>query len=437
MRFANLSDFQAHLDALGLFHMDLTLDRVRFFLKAWGGPRPPFVLAHVLGTNGKGSTSAFLAALAEAHGLRTGLFTSPHFLDPRERVRLDGGLISEAAWLAAANAVWDLASQAGLTYFEYLTGLALVAFASNRVDLAIMEAGLGGRFDAVSALTTDLTLYTPIGLDHEKILGPTVQAIARDKAGAMRPGGQALSADQDPEALAALTAVALARGTRLSLARDLWTWEGQDLVPAPDLGLPRLTGVRLGLAGGHQRENARLALAGWTFLAREQGWPVRDEACLQGLARAFVPGRMQHVPGRPSLILDGAHNAQALTALKAALDQAAIKPQAVVFACLKDKTLDPMIPLVLSLTEGPVLVPGLPLPERAWPAGDLARLLGPRARPAADVHEALASLASLEDLEGPVLVCGSLYLLAEFYTRRTDLLHPGAEAYGPRKDLNP
>lgn len=442
MGFERMEDFQEHLDSLGLFHMDLGLDRVRRFLEAWGGNRPPFAVAHVLGTNGKGSTATFLASLAKAHGLRTGLYTSPHFLDVRERALLDGGLPGHGPWLAAANRVMALAGGAGLTYFELLTCLALELFRAEGVDLAVMEAGLGGRFDAVSALATDLTLFTPVGLDHEKVLGPRLGDIAADKAAALKPGGRAVSGPQVPLAREALSIRAAETGAPLEWSGDLWAWRGNDLIPDPGLGLHPVTGVRLGLRGPHQRENARLALAAWTLLARMRGWPVDPGACRQGLARAFIPGRMQFVPGSPPLILDGAHNAHALAALKAALEAgvdgdagagdafpgaavgsgpapAAVRPSAVIFACFRDKDLDSMLPLLLSLGDGPVLVPELPHGERAWPAADLAGRIGPRARAVSGVEEALKGV---QDLPGPVLVCGSLYLLAEFYTRRPGLL---------------
>jgi dihydrofolate synthase/folylpolyglutamate synthase len=423
MRFATLEDFAAHLDGLGLFHMNLTLDRVRAFLSAWGGDTAPFVAAHVVGTNGKGSTSAFLDSLARAHGLSVGLSTSPHFVDLRERVLVDGDMLPGGDWLGAANAVWSLAPQAGLTYFEYLTCLALVAFEMKGVDLAVLEAGLGGRFDAVSALSTDVTLITPIGLDHMKVLGPTVADIARDKAGAMKPGVPALTVAQAPEAMAVLAEEAARVGAPLIPAQGLWTWEGADLVPAPELELDRIPDVALGLAGWHQRENARLALSAWTVLARDRDWGVSPQACREGLASAFVPGRMQSVPGDPPLILDGGHNAHGLAALGEALERQGTRPEALVFACLRDKDFEPMLPLLLSLTDGPVLVPDVHVPDRAWPAADLAARMGPRARPAPDVH---AALESLKGAKGPVLVCGSLYLLAEFYTKRAELLRPRA-----------
>ena len=337
---------------------------------------------------------------------------------------MDGDLLPGGDWLGAANAVWSLAPEAGLTYFEYLTCLALVAFEMKGVDLAVLEAGLGGRFDAVSALSTDVTLITPIGLDHMKVLGPTVADIARDKAGAMKPGVPALCAAQTPEAMAVLTEEAARVGAPLIPAEGLWTWEGADLVPAPGAG----TRAHPGRGPWGWRAGTSGRTPGWRSRPGPC-WPgtgtggVSPEACREGLASAFVPGRMQAVPGDPPLILDGGHNAHGLAALKEALERQGTRPEALVFACLRDKDFEPMLPLLLSLTDGPVLVPGVHVPDRAWPAGDLAARIGPRARPAPDVH---AALESLKGAKGPVLVCGSLYLLAEFYTKRAELLRPRA-----------
>ncbi|MCM0754129.1 bifunctional folylpolyglutamate synthase/dihydrofolate synthase [Desulfovibrio aminophilus] len=394
-RFKDFPEFEAHLDSLGLFRMDLTLGRMEAFLRASGEPEFPAV--QVVGTNGKGSTATFLAALFSAHGLRAGLYTSPHFVSIRERLLVDGAMLPEAEWVELADAATALADGLDLTYFELLTCMAVLGFRRAGARAAIWEAGLGGSWDATRALPADIVLFTPIGLDHEAILGPGLERIARDKAGAMRPGGLALTGPQEPLVLDVLFRRAEEVGATLLRSEDL-----ADLPPAASLGL----------AGPHQRENARLALAAWRLLVEGQGWSRDPEAQERALSRAFIPGRMQRVAHDPPLILDGAHNAHALAALAAALREGGVRPAATVFACLKDKDLEPMIPLILALGDGPILVPGIPDNERAMPPEELAARLGPRARPWADLGAALNPLAGSS---GPVLVCGSLYLLAEFY----------------------
>lgn len=403
--FRTFADLLAHLDGLGMFHMDLGLGRMEAALANLGLSRPRFRAVQVVGTNGKGSTSLYLAEAARAHGLRVGLYSSPHFVSPRERVLVDGRMLDEASWTRLGNEVLAASRERGLTYFEFVTVLAALAFERAGADLAVLEAGLGGRHDATRALPADLVVVTPVGLDHVGVLGDTLGAIARDKAGALRPGGPALSALQHPEADAALRAEALAVGARLLSLAD-----------APGF-VPR--GLRPGMIGPHQHDNARLALAAWRLLAREAGWPVDDAACARAAAGAQLAGRMQRVPGDSELILDGAHNPHALAALALALEAEGLRPACVAFGCMRDKDLATMVPMVAALTDGPLLAVGLPDLERAMPAPDLATALGPRARAVAD---AAALAASLDDIPGPLLVCGSLYLLGEFFAARPDCL---------------
>ena len=420
-RFATYDALLSHLDALGLFHMDLSLGRMERFLERTGLSRPPFHALHVVGTNGKGSTCAFLDALLRAHGVETGLYASPHFCDVRERVKRGGRPLPKDAFLAAANRIAEPAGELGLTYFEFLTALALSAFAaapaapgapgdpddpgSGPVRAAVLEAGLGGRFDAVTALARDLLVFTSIGLDHMKVLGPDVASIARDKAGAMRPGLPVLCARQEPEAMRELENRARLLGCPLEVVE-----------PLPP-------GTPLGLAGPHQRQNAALALAAFRRAAGPLGVSPDPKAEARALDTAFLPGRMQRVPageGHAALILDGAHNAPGLSALGAALEESGQRPGAVVFACFADKDVQSLAPLVLALTEGPVVVPRLDVSGRESDHAAVARIIGPRAASVASLDTALALTAE----HGLVLVCGSLYLLGEFFTKHPRLLLP-------------
>ena len=415
MRFHHFDDVQDHLDGLGLFNMDFGLDRMRKALAALGLDHPPFVTAQIVGTNGKGSTSTFLACLARAHGVKTGLYTSPHFVTPRERIRIDGRMLPESAWPALAERVMQAAP--ALTYFEFLTVLGLLAFAEAGVDFVVLEAGLGGHYDATSAAPVQAVCFTPIGMDHEKILGPTLTDIATDKAQAMRPGVPAFTAPQEEEALACLRRTAQEKGAELHETADL---------PFPE--------TPLGLAGPHQRVNARLALAAWTWLASRHGWAQRPEAVASGLAAAHFPGRFQRLPAqglRPPLILDGAHNPHGLRALEQALLDARITPSAVIFSCLADKDVTHMLPFVRRIAgDAPLFVPTIQDNERAMSGEDLARLLAEgrgaaRTEAVQRVSLALREAARCVPPEGAeqhsVLLCGSLYLLGEFF-----ILHPDA-----------
>lgn len=387
------------MDRLGLFHMDLSLGRMEAFWAARG--MPDISVVHVVGTNGKGSTTAFFGSIARAHGLKVGLFTSPHFCTPRERIQVNRKPFPESVWVEIANEALNTPGGDALTYFEFQTCLAMLAFEREGVDVAIMEAGLGGQFDATTVFSPELTLFTPIGMDHEKVLGPTLGDIARDKAGAIRSGGVAVTGPQEPEVMIELQNRAEKVGARL--------------VYAVDMADP-IDNHRLGLKGIHQTVNGRLALAGWRWFAASREMRSDPLTEVFGLESAFLPGRFQKVnlDGR-DVILDGAHNTHAIVALKAALQSEDIHPSCVIFACLKDKDVAPMIPLVKELTDGPILVPAMES-ERASDNVELAGLLGEQAKPVVSMAEALEFGGSTP---GPVLVCGSLYLLGEFYT-----LHP-------------
>ena len=421
-QFSSAADVVRHLDGLGLFHMDLGLKRMHRALKALHLTRPPFVTAQVLGTNGKGSTAAFLASLGMAHGCRVGLYTSPHFVHPAERIRIDGRPWPEDAWAAPANAVMEVAPD--LTYFEFLTVLALLAFAEARVDLAILEAGLGGRYDATTAVAADVLCYTPIAMDHKAVLGPTLTAIATDKAAAVRGSAPVCTAPQFPAAARALAAAAKAHSAPLTKAAPV----------APDRPL--------GLAGPHQRTNAGLALTAWQSLAPLLGKNLQDvTAQAHGLATAFLPGRLQSVPGGdglPPLLLDGAHNPHGMAALVAALRNADLHPAGAVFSCLGDKDWQPALHLLKDcLGNAPLFIPTL-RNERAAPAAVIAAAAnscGPATAQALPdgpeaLSQALSRAAALPEVgpRRPVLLAGSLYLLAEFYALRPQWLNPPTSA---------
>ena len=416
-RFPGFPAFQAHLDSLGMFHMDLRLERVGSALAVLGLDHPDFLSVQVAGTNGKGSTSTFLAAMLTSSGLKTGLYTSPHFVSVRERILVDGEKLPEAAWLDAAEATLrasvDRAPGLRMTYFEMLTVMAAWLFRESGCRACVFEAGLGGAHDATSALGHHLTVLTPIGLDHMAVLGPRIEDIARDKALAMRPGVPAVSADQEPRVGAVLAAVAAELGAPLSFARDVAARAGARAAHWPETP---------GLPGPHQADNLRLALAAFHLLAEGHGLPQAPEALDRAAREAFIPGRFQMVPaGRdlPAFVLDGAHNQPGLECLGRALASLAVRPVAVIFACLGDKDLAAMLPLVRALTDGPVLVPGLDAPGRALDPQDLAARIGGNALPVTDLA---AAFARVRGTTGTVLVCGSLYLLAEAYGLRPEWL---------------
>ncbi len=414
MAFTTFENVLEHLNSLGLFHMDFALDRMQAGLEALGlATELPYVVVQTVGTNGKGSTSTFLASLGRAHGLTVGLYTSPHFITPLERIRINGKILAPEFWPELANRVIQAAPT--LTYFEFLTALSLLAFQNAGVDIAIMEAGLGGHYDATTAIPAQGVCFVPIELDHQQILGPTISAIARDKAQAMRSGRPAWTAPQPPEVLAVLRETA--RQKNVSLHETA--------------GMP-LPNFPLGLNGCHQRSNARTALAVWVDLAAHFNWPVQTKSIAEGLRNAHLAGRfhvLNSLDKLPPLILDGAHNPHGLRALAEALHEADICPAAVIFSCLEDKAISDMLPLLARIAgNAPLLLTTIQNNERAISVERLtSHMTRMHSRPVQTMPrldialEALPGLIRAASREHPVLICGSLYLLGEFFT-----LHPAA-----------
>ena len=313
------------------------LERIETLLEALGNPERRYTLVQVAGTNGKGSVAAMLAAILKADGRRVGLYTSPHLVSFRERIRVDGEAIAEDDVADGFDAIATLVARLDATMFEASTALALDHFAREAVDVAVLEVGLGGRLDATTVGTPAVTAIARIDLDHQEVLGATLAAIAAEKAAIIR-SGVAVSAAQAPEAADVLLARAAAVGVPLLM-------EGRELsvrVRARDLDAQtidaagpgwRLEGLRLPLLGVYQPSNALVALAA----ARTLG--VRDAACREGLARARWPGRFEVLRARDRIVvLDGAHNPAGAAALAASLTEwFGTTPLTLVFGALRDK----------------------------------------------------------------------------------------------------
>ncbi|MGE5550977.1 MAG: bifunctional folylpolyglutamate synthase/dihydrofolate synthase [Bacteroidota bacterium] len=318
----------AKLDGLGRFGMKLTLDRIEAILEMLGRPERRLRAVHVAGTNGKGSTVAMLDAILRAAGFRTGRYTSPHLVDYRERVALDGRPAPPEKLAAAFPRVWTAVERvkegpAGHpTQFEVGTALAFLVLAEAGIDLAVIEVGLGGRYDTTNVLDPLAAVLTHVALDHTDRLGPDLPSIAAEKAGIIKPGRPVAIAPQEPEALRVILAEAARRRAPVRLVgRDL----ACELLRAGEEGTYcRLRGardygeVRVNLLGAHQAQNAAVAVAAVEALV-EQGADIPMDAVQQGLAAVTWPGRLEVVRRTPRVVLDGAHNPDGLTALAAAL----------------------------------------------------------------------------------------------------------------------
>lgn len=432
--FHSYEDVLKHLDSLGLFHMDMGLGRMERALNGLGLNKLHCPAVQIVGTNGKGSTSVFLQSIAMAHGLNAGLYTSPHFVWPEERIRLNHTMLPRRIWPALASDAVRMEPE--LTYFELLTVMAAYAFQTASCDLMIFEAGLGGRYDATTALPADMICFVPMGMDHMNVLGDTLSAIADDKSDALRKGVFAsVSAPQNKEAKDVLFARAMERGIPLCSCPTLEDCDGTPCGIALWKSLPHdmkacsvlPKNAALGMRGQHQRINAQTAVLAWILLCRRYGWKTDAHTIACGLRQAFIPGRLQYAPPareRPALWLDGAHNTHGMTALLAAASQMKEEeiPGALVFSCLADKEPEKLTALVRTLAKGmPVFVPTIKGNARAAKGSELAAMLGHNAHAVPELGDALEKAKHAAGGK-PVMVCGSLYLLSELYTLWPDLL---------------
>lgn len=388
--------------------MDLGLTRLRAALAELGHPERRFGAVQVAGTNGKGSICTLLEAVLRSAGLRCGLYTSPHLVSWCERIRLDGLPIPTAELRQRLGSLQPLARRHDLTPFELVTAVAFEAFAEAGLPLVVLEVGLGGRLDATTVHPDRQVVgFGTIGFDHAEFLGPTLAAIASEKAGVLTPGSPAVSGPQPPEVEAVLR-------ERARVCGAPFTW----MEPLERRGDALVAGslrLRCGLPGEVQRHNGAVAL-GMLMALRRRGWEIPDAAIVGGFAAARWPGRLQPVRwrGRP-LLIDGAHNLPAARALRAELDrrdQAAggARPRHWVLGILASKQGPEILEALLAQEDRAWLVP---VPDHAcWRREELTAALpwcASRLETRADPEAALA--AATADPARPVVVAGSLYLL--------------------------
>lgn len=318
----------AKLDGLGRFGMKLTLDRIEAILDLLGHPERRLRAVHVAGTNGKGSAVAMIDAILRAAGFHTGRYTSPHLVDFRERVALDGRAAAPEILAAAFSRVWSAidrvapGSAGHPTQFEAGTALAFLVLAEAAVDLSLIEVGLGGRYDTTNVLDPLTSVVTHIALDHTDRLGPDLRSIAAEKAGIIKPGRPVAVASQEAEALRVIMAEAARQKSPVYLVgRDL-AYElaraGEDGTFCRFHGKRDYGEVRVNLLGAHQAQNAAVAVAAVEALV-DQGFDIPEDAVRRGLDEAVWPGRLEVVRRAPRMVLDGAHNPDGLAALVTAL----------------------------------------------------------------------------------------------------------------------
>jgi dihydrofolate synthase/folylpolyglutamate synthase len=312
---------------------DLKLDRMRALLELLGNPQERLRVVHVAGSKGKGSTAAMLAAILQRAGYRTGLFTSPHLCHVEERIQVDGvplapdelaALVADVRPAVEALDARQAPDSVGVTFFEIATALGLLHFVRRGVDAAVLEVGLGGRFDATNVCRPLVAVITSISYDHTQQLGNTLASIATEKAGILKPGRPAVSGARAPEARAVIEKIARERGAPLrQLGVDFRYTHEPGLITAEAARLPRVRvhterrawpALELGLLGDHQAANAAVAVAVVERLG-DEGLPVPDRAVAAGLAGVSWPARLEVIGHRPLVVLDCAHNLASAEAL--------------------------------------------------------------------------------------------------------------------------
>ncbi len=393
------------------------LANMRALLARLGNPQDKLRMVHVAGTNGKGSTCAMLERMLRQCGLKTGLYTSPYLMRYHERMRVNGAPIGDEALVRLASLVRAeaealVAEGVRPTTFELGTALCLLWFCEEQVDIAVIEVGLGGRLDPTNVIMPEVCLIAAIGMDHTKVLGDTLTAIAREKAGIIKDGIPVAVQDQpDPAVRAVFHEAAHAHG---SLLIDLHEHPASILEERPDGYRFDFDGhtAEIHLCGRHQVANACLALSGIRLL-RSRGWDLPEDAVREGMRLAQWPGRLEWLA--PNLLIDGAHNPHGAAALTAYVKKFLSGRRIVLcVGMMKDKDAASCAGLYKEIADE-VVCTQVDYP-RAMPAGELAKLYldeGVRATAVENRFEALSRALELAGEDGVAIVCGSLYLVGD------------------------
>ena len=386
--------------------MDFRLERLGPVLERLDNPELAFPSIHVAGTNGKGSTAAMLHSIYTTAGYKTGLYTSPHLLSFRERIRVCNDRIEEHDVVRWVNTVRDAmdAADVELTFFEITTLAAFLEFRERHIDLAIVETGLGGRLDATNVVRTVAAVITSIGIDHERFLGGTIPEIAAEKVGILRTNAPLVTGDLPDEALAVIA-------TRVAETGSRWLCYGKDFGPLQWVGRPR-SGE--GLTGPHQRHNAGVASA--VVASLSETFPVASADVRRGVTATRWPGRLEIFERTPRIVVDAAHNPEATTCLMGALEALELRaPRVLVFGVMADKDWREMLCTLVPAFQHIVLVPVAntrSLDPRE--ARSLVEGLRP-CRVAPSAADGLRMAEGLAGARGAIVVTGSIFLIAELY----------------------
>jgi len=415
---------------------EFKLERMIALLDKLGNPHKAYPTVHIAGTKGKGSVSAMLAGMAQASGLRVGLYTSPHLHTYRERIQLDRVPISREDMTTLVEEIRPVvATVPGLTTFEVTTALAFLYFQRKQVDLAVMEVGLGGRLDATNVVIPEVSVITSLSLDHTALLGDTLDQIAYEKAGIIKSGIPVVTAPQKPAALKVLQDVADARNASLTVVGRDWTWvaesrsvDGQAVSIRQTSGASPFTGrYQVSLLGDFQQENAAVAVATAAVLAQRGHLWATPEAIRHSLASVRWPGRMEVLNREPLLVIDCAHNPYSAQTLVASLKKWFPDTSWIlIYGASNDKDIRGMLKALLPLSQH-VIVTRSYHPRAAAPytLADLCAELGHGAEIAVSARRALEQAWHHLTPGRGIIATGSIFLAADI-----------REAWGQHADLD-
>jgi dihydrofolate synthase/folylpolyglutamate synthase len=424
----HFDDAVQYLFGLGheVLTMKLGLRNTELLFESLDHPEKAFPAVQIAGTNGKGSVAAVLDSICRQAGIKTGCYTSPHLVSITERIRIDGQEVSPELFASHATVVKSKAAklvvsktlEASPTFFEQVTAIAMSAFRDGRVDLAILETGLGGRLDSTTAARARLLAITPIALDHQQYLGDTLAEIAAEKAAIIRRGTEVIIGSQPPEALSVILekceqeGVTATYDTCRSKVEDV-TNDGRFCVTF-QTPFDSYDSLWLGLRGKHQIENVAVAIQLAEKL-RAIGFTISRKAIIEGVARAQHPGRLELINEAPPVLFDGAHNVEGAGALRDYLELFALHPMTIVFGCMQDKQVEEILGTLCDVADYLVLTPidnprAMPVEELHAIARD--RFSEEQIAVATSSSDAM-KIARARKASGLICVTGSLYLIGE------------------------
>jgi dihydrofolate synthase/folylpolyglutamate synthase len=412
---------QARLQKFGLENITILAEEL-------GAPHRAAPCVHIAGTNGKGSTAAILESILRAAGLRTGLYTSPHLERINERLRIDGAEISDAdfgaIWTQVQSAIERLLASGKLashpTFFECVTAMGFLAFARHCVDFAIYEVGMGGRLDSTNIVQPEVAVITPIDFDHENFLGHSIEEIAGEKAGIIKPGATVVSSVQRPEAGTVIAQRCEEQEAKLFDVATFWqidpieAREGTYRTSVFAAQPKRAISIAPSLPGRFQVHNA-LAAATTSVLLAERGFQVTDETIARGIAAARWPGRLERLSDQPVLYLDGTHNSSGARELAAFWQENfAGRRVIVVYGAVRDKPVDEIAGILFPAAETVIFTETRQ--SRAISAATLAEMTGHFAKRSLVIPNPLEALEAALEMAAPedvIFATGSLYLVGD------------------------